>query len=94
MAGTLTLTNILSRVEDTLQDTTNVRWSEAELIRYVNDAQREIVNLKPDTSADHANVQLAAGTEQSIPTVGLRLINVVRNMSAAGSSATGKEQSG
>ena len=90
MAGTLTLTNILSRVEDTLQDTTNVRWSEAELIRYVNDAQREIVNLKPDTSADHANVQLAAGTEQSIPTVGLRLINVVRNMSAAGSSATGK----
>ncbi len=90
MAGTLTLTNILSRVEDTLQDTTNVRWSEAELTRYVNDGQREIVNLKPDASADHANVQLSTGTEQSIPTVGLRLINVVRNMSAAGSSATGK----
>jgi hypothetical protein len=90
MAGTITLTNILSRVEDTLQDPSNVRWAEAELTRYINDGQREVVNLKPETSADHANIQLSTGTEQSIPTVGLRLINVVRNMSAAGSSATGK----
>tara|TARA_X000001382_G_scaffold124456_1_gene109039 strand:+ start:538 stop:1251 length:714 start_codon:yes stop_codon:yes gene_type:complete len=90
MAGTLTGANIITRVQDTLQDTTSVRWSEAELLRYINDAQREIVNLRPEASADHANVQLAAGTEQTIPDVGLRLIKVVRNMSATGSSATGK----
>ena len=90
MAGTITGANLLLRIEDTLQDTTNVRWSEAELLRYINDAQREIVNLRPDASADHANVQLATGTEQAIPDVGLRLIKVVRNMSAAGGSATGK----
>ena len=88
MAGTLTGANIITRVQDTLQDTTSVRWSEAELLRYINDAQREIVNLRPEASADHANVQLVAGTEQTIPDVGLRLIKVVRNMSAAGSSAT------
>ena len=90
MAGTLTGANIITRVQDTLQDTTSVRWSEAELLRYINDAQREIVNFRPEASADHANVQLAAGTEQTIPDVGLRLIKVVRNMSATGSSATGK----
>jgi hypothetical protein len=90
VAGTLTGANIITRVQDTLQDTTSVRWSEAELLRYINDAQREIVNLRPESSADHANVQLVAGTEQTIPDVGLRLIKVVRNMSAAGSSATGK----
>tara|TARA_R100001460_G_scaffold36981_4_gene71025 strand:- start:625 stop:1338 length:714 start_codon:yes stop_codon:yes gene_type:complete len=90
MAGTLTGANIITRVQDTLQDTTSVRWSEAELLRYINDAQREIVNLRPEASADHANVQLATGTEQTIPDVGLRLIKVVRNMSATGSSATGK----
>ena len=90
MAGTITGANLLLRIEDTLQDTTNVRWSEAELLRYINDAQREIVNLRPDASADHANVQLSTGTEQAIPDVGLRLIKVVRNMSAAGGSATGK----
>ena len=90
MAGTITGANLLLRIEDTLQDTTNVRWSEAELLRYINDAQREIVNLRPEASEDHANVQLATGTEQAIPDVGLRLIKVVRNMSAAGGSATGK----
>ena len=90
MAGTITGANLLLRIEDSLQDTTNVRWSEAELLRYINDAQREIVNLRPEASADHANVQLSTGTEQTIPDVGLRLIKVVRNMSAAGGSATGK----
>ena len=90
MAGTITGANLLLRIEDSLQDTTNVRWSEAELLRYINDAQREIVNLRPEASAAHANVQLSTGTEQAIPDVGLRLIKVVRNMSAAGGSATGK----
>ncbi len=90
MAGTITAANLLLRIRDTLQDTTGVRWLDAELLRYMNDAQREIVNLRPDASADHANVQLATGTEQAIPDVGLRLIKVVRNMSAAGGSATGK----
>ena len=90
MAGTITAANLLLRIRDTLQDTTGVRWLDAELLRYMNDAQREVVNLRPDASADHANVQLATGTEQVIPDVGLRLIKVVRNMSAAGGSATGK----
>jgi len=90
MAGTLTGANLLLRIEDVLQDTTNVRWPEAELLRYINDAQREIVNLRPESAADHSNVQLVTGTEQSIPDVALRLIKVVRNMSAAGGSATGK----
>jgi len=90
MAGTITAANLLLRIRDTLQDTTGIRWLDAELLRYMNDAQREIVNLRPDSAADHSNVQLATGTEQVIPDVGLRLIKVVRNMSAAGGSATGK----
>ena len=89
--GTLTGANLISRIQDTLQDTTGVRWTEAELLRYINDAQREVVNFKPQASADHSNVQLATGTEQSIPDVALSLIKVVRNMSATGGSATGKK---
>jgi hypothetical protein len=90
MAGTLTGANLLSRIKDTLQDTTSVRWPEAELIRYINDAQREIVNFRPESSATTTNVQLTTGTKQTLPSAGLRLIKVVRNMSAAGGSATGK----
>ena len=87
--GTLTGANIISRVQDTLQDTTSVRWPEAELLRYINDAQREIVNFRPDASATHANIQLITGTEQDLPSGGLRLIKVTRNMSGTASNSTG-----
>ena len=87
--GTITGANIISRVQDTLQDTTSVRWPEAELLRYINDAQREVVNLRPDASATTSNVQLVTGTKQTLPTTGLRLIKVTRNMSDASGGATG-----
>ena len=90
MAGTITAANLLLRIRNTLPDTTGVRWLDAELLRYMNDAQREIVNLRPEAAATTANVALVVGTAQTIPTAGLRLIKVVRNMSAAGGSATGK----
>ena len=86
----LTGTNLLSRIRDILQDTTSVRWPEAEILRYINDAQREIVNYRPESSAKTDNVQLVAGTKQALPSDGLRLIKVTRNMSAASGSATGK----
>jgi len=90
MAGTLTGANLLSRIKDILQDTTSVRWPEAELLRYINDAQREIVNYRPESSATTSNVQLVTGTKQTLPTGGLRLIKVTRNMSSAAANATGK----
>ena len=90
MAGTLTGANILARIKDILQDTTSVRWPEAELLRYINDAQREIVNYRPESSATTANIQLVAGTKQSLPSGGLRLIKVTRNMSDTSGGATGK----
>ena len=83
----LTGANLISRIQDTLQDTTAVRWTEAELLRYINDAQREIVNFKPEATAKHVNNSLATGTEQAVP--GLTLIKVVRNMSSNQDGATG-----
>ena len=86
----VTAQSVLDRVQQTLQDTGGIRWSStAELILWVNDAQREIALLKPDATATNTTVTLAAGTKQTIPAGGNRLLNVVRNMSAA-SSGTGK----
>ena len=83
----LTGANLISRIQDTLQDTTAVRWTEAELLRYINDAQREVVNFRPEATAKHVNNSLATGTEQTVP--GLTLIKVVRNMSSNQDGATG-----
>jgi len=87
--GTLTGTNIIDRARLTLQDSSGVRWTDAELLIYINDAQREIVNFRPESTATHANLQLSTGTEQTLPSGGLRLIKVTRNMSGTASDATG-----
>lgn len=89
MAGTLQAQHILSRVRNILQDNAGVRWTDGELFDYLSDGQREIANFRPDATATHANVLLATGTEQSIPSDGLRLISVARNMSGTATDATG-----
>ena len=85
----LTVKNILDRVQLTLQDTTNIRWTQAELLNYLNDAQREIALLKPDATSINTNIQLATGTQQSLPSGGNRILRVLRNMSSAAGDATG-----
>ena len=89
MAGTLTANNILGRVNNILQNPVFVRWSQGEQLDYISDGQREIAMLRPSATATHANIQLATGTEQSIPADGLRLFSVNRNMSGTASNATG-----
>ena len=86
----VTVNSVVDRVQAVLQDTTGVRWPvNAELILWLNDAQREIALIKPDATATNTAVQLVTGTKQEIPSAGNRLLRVVRNMSGTGSGATG-----
>jgi len=62
-----------------LQDTSQVRFPQAELMTFLNDAQREIVLHRPDARTVNGNMTCVAGSKQSIPATGLRLIDVVRN---------------
>ena len=78
--------DIFSRVEIILQDATNVRWTVEELLQWLNDAQRQIVLVKPDANPLVAASQLAAGTKQTIPTAGTQFIDCVRNMGANGTT--------
>ena len=89
MAGTLTAAKILARVNNILQNTGSIRWSSSEQLEYLSDGQREIAMIRPSATATHANIQLATGTEQSIPADGLRLFSVNRNMSGTAVNATG-----
>ena len=77
---TVTVQSIVDRVQTTLQDTTGIRWPVVdELVLWINDAQREVALIKPDAAAMNETIPLVAGTKQSIPALGNRLLRVVRN---------------
>ena len=77
--------DLATQVRTVLQETTpgGMRWKDAELIDWINNAQREVALLKPEASAKNTNIALVEGTLQSIPTDGVLLLNIVRNMGSA-----------
>lgn len=75
--------SLIRRCVETLQDNTSVRWPVSELVRYLNDGQREVILYRPDAMVTNATRVLSAGSRQTIPDNGVKLIEVVRN--AAGS---------
>lgn len=75
----ITAQSLIRRAVETLQDPTSIRWPVNELVRYLNDGQREIVLHRPDSMVTNATVSLVAGTKQSIPNTGAKLIEVIRN---------------
>ena len=83
---TITALSIINKAKTTLQDTTNVRWSDAELLTYLNDGQRAIAVVRPDSCSVTANITLVAGTRQTIPDAGTSLLRAVRNMGAGGTT--------
>jgi hypothetical protein len=67
------------RAVETLQDPTSIRWPVNELVRYLNDGQREIALYRPDSMVTSATAPLVAGAKQTLPAGGTKLIDVVRN---------------
>ena len=71
--------DLINRVSITLQDPTFVRWTQSELLNYLNDAQRQVVLFRPDAKAVNAPFTCANSAKQTLPADGLRLISVLRN---------------
>lgn len=80
---------VIDQVAGELQDPSYVRWSLAKLLDYLSSAQRAVALVRPDATATVAAVLLVAGTKQSLPTGGLRLLKVNRNMGVAGATPGG-----
>lgn len=76
-----TAQNVLQRVVITLVDPNAVRWTTAELVRYLNDGQRDIVLVRPDATAVTTTMSLAAGARQTLPSAGAKLLEIIRNTS-------------
>lgn len=84
--ATLTARSIVDKAKIIVQDNTGVRWPDVELIKWLNDAQRDVVLMKPDACVKNVSVQMVAGTKQTLPADGILLIDVKRNMGVNGTT--------
>jgi hypothetical protein len=72
--------DLINSVSVTLQDASFVRWTQVELLAYLNEAQRQIVAHRPDARVVNASFTCVASAKQTLPSNGLRLIGVTTNV--------------
>lgn len=71
--------SLIRRVVETLQDPTSIRWPVPELVRYLNDGQREIKLHRPDTVRQTGDIALVSGSRQTLPANADKLIEIWHN---------------
>ncbi|WP_423820831.1 DUF6682 family protein [Salinisphaera sp. SPP-AMP-43] len=77
---------IIDSARETLLDD-GTFWPTTELLGYVNEAQAEIVSIRPTACVKTESVALNAGARQSMPSGARRLIDIMRNESGAAITA-------
>lgn len=80
----ITAQDVVTRVRGQLIDPDGVRWTDAELLRWVADALRTVLAAKPAAMSTVAVVPLVAGTKQVLPADAHMLLGIVRNMGSDG----------
>lgn len=90
--ATTTTALMITRARDLLQDPTGIRWSDAELLRWMNDAQSMIASLRPDLVSKTGVHSCASGSLQDLGAQGsggtvsapTRLLDVIKNADGRG----------
>lgn len=92
----LTAQAIADKAALLLQDTTNIRWSSDEMVKWINAGCKELVLLKPNSLTANISVKLSSGTKQTLSSTAgnyvpqpaaiapIQLLEVVRNMGTTG----------
>lgn len=75
----VTVASILERATFVLKDAGNIRWTPTELVDWVNDGQRALVNVFPDAKIKTEEVVLVAGAKQTNPTGCIEIIEMRQN---------------
>lgn len=83
---TTTAASLIAKAQKILQDTAGVSWDSTELLGWLNDGQKMVVLLKPNSNAKTSSVKLVAGTRQALPTDGVQLIDITNNMGTDGTT--------
>lgn len=84
--GTLTANEIITRISIDLGNPEKTKWTETELLGYLNEAQRTVVLVLPESNMVSTTINLVEGTKQTLPTDGYRLLDITRNMGNNGTT--------
>ena len=79
----LTAKSIIDRARTTLVDESEERWSDEELLGYLNDGLRAITNHKPSANTSTYNLDLVPGSFQLLGDEDLELMSVYANVTYA-----------
>lgn len=82
--STQTVGSIINLVRRKVLDEDDADFTDAELLQLYNLTLFKIVTLVPSAYTRIQTILLAAGSKQEIPSDGLRIVNIFRNMGADG----------
>ena len=75
----LTAGDLVDRAAATLNDPEHAQWTEAELLDYLSDAQRLIVQIRPQANPVNVRLPLKNGPRQNLPDDAFVLLDVYHN---------------
>ena len=81
---------ILQNVNFVLDDPNNTKFSLTQKIAAINSALQALVSYRPDAASYTTMMLLVAGTRQTLPSDGVRLLKVIRNRGVSGLSDAGR----
>ena len=81
---------ILQNVNFALDDPNDVKYSLPQKIAAINSALQALVSYRPDAASYTTMMLLVAGTRQTLPSDGVRLLKVIRNRGQSGLSDAGR----
>lgn len=71
--------DFVQRFMDATLDQANVRWKATEVVRYINDGQRDIAIYRPDAFSLSGELETVPGTRQELPAGDVKVLRFVRN---------------
>jgi hypothetical protein len=74
---------VIQRAAFALQDETGVRWDALELVRHLNDGQRQLLADRPDAFAAKTAHTLVAGVRQTLPSTAAKFMDILSNTNGA-----------
>lgn len=82
---------ILARIRKKLNDPNATAWTDnSDLIPALNEALQALISYRPDAASYTTMMLLVAGTHQTLPSDGVRLLKVIRNRGVSGLSDAGR----